>query len=94
MKNVTITLEYFPGYNVNPPCFTLNYIHPTTGKNVIKIVAKIPNGDNEGALKTAYNRVYEEQFELFTEGHSSTVEEHESIERVIPANKKLNKKIG
>jgi quinolinate synthase len=68
MKTVTINLEYFPGYCENAPSFVFNYKCPISGKEVIKIAARIPNENVMEALEEAYGRMREVQFSLFTEG--------------------------
>jgi hypothetical protein len=75
MKTVQISLDFFPGYNTNPPCFVASYRHPDTNKEVVSIASEVCDGQTASALTEAYEYAEQIQFELFTEGFASEVKE-------------------
>lgn len=83
IKKVTVTLEFFPGYNVNPPCFILSYIHPDTKKEVIEIAAKVPDERFYLGMARAYSRFTVLREAFMVEGFKAEIVKHNSVDTVI-----------
>lgn len=83
MKVVRVNLEFFPGYNVNPPCFVLSYIHPDTKKEVIEIAAKVPDEKFYLGMARAYSRFTVLREAFMVEGFKAEIVKHSSVDKVI-----------
>jgi hypothetical protein len=56
MKTITVTIKFFPGYNLTPPSFSLSYPNPYSSKEINELVAQVENGDITAALEKARSR--------------------------------------